>query len=71
MFGPGHALIRPLPGVIPGAGRASLAQGWGRVQFAPADVSGLSLFEEANYQGVRAAEATLRQLGVRHRTSLA
>jgi monoamine oxidase len=67
----GHAMIRPLTGVITSAGRAALAQGWGRVQFAHADLSGLSLFEEANYQGVRAAEATLRQLGVRHNTSLA
>ena len=66
----GHAMIRPLPGVITAAARAALAEGWGRVQFAHADVSGLSLFEEANYQGVRAAEATLRQLGVRHRSSL-
>jgi hypothetical protein len=67
----GHAMIRPLPGVISAPGRAALAQGWGRVQFAHADLSGLSLFEEANYQGVRAAEATLRQLGVRYHSSLA
>ena len=71
VFRHGHAMIRPLPGVITAPGRAALARGWGRVQFAHADVSGLSLFEEANYQGVRAAEATLRQLGVRHRSSLA
>ncbi len=71
IFRHGHAMIRPLPGVITGSGRAALAQGWGRVQFAHADVSGLSLFEEANYQGVRAAEATLRQLSVRHSSSLA
>jgi monoamine oxidase len=70
VFRHGHAMIRPLPGVITASGRAALAQGWGRVQFAHADVSGLSLFEEANYQGVRAAEATLRQLGVRHNSSL-
>lgn len=70
VFRHGHAMIRPLPGAITAAGRAALAQGWGRVQFAHADVSGLSLFEEANYQGVRAAEATLRQLGVRHSSSL-
>ena len=70
VFRHAHAMIRPLPGVITAAGRAALAQGWGRVQFAHADLSGLSLFEEANYQGVRAAEATLRQLGVRHSTSL-
>ena len=70
VFRHGHAMIRPLPGVITAAGRAALAQGWGRVQFAHADVSGLSLFEEANYQGVRAAEATLRQLSIRHSSSL-
>jgi hypothetical protein len=70
VFRHGHAMIRPLPGVITAAGRAALAQGWGPVQFAHADVSGLSLFEEANYQGVRAAEATLRQLRVRHHSSL-
>ena len=70
VFRNAHAMIRPLPGVITGAGRAALAQGWGRVQFAHADVSGVSLFEEANYQGVRAAEAVLRQLGVRHSSSL-
>jgi len=71
VFRHGHAMIRPLPGVITDAGRAALAQGWGRVQFAHADLSGLSLFEEANYQGVRAAEATLRRLGVRYSSSLA
>ena len=70
VFRHGHAMIRPLPGVITAAGRAALAHGWGRVQFAHADVSGLSLFEEANYQGVRAAEATLRRLSVRHSSSL-
>ena len=70
IFRHGHAMIRPLPGVITATGRAALVPGWGRVQFAHADVSGVSLFEEANYQGVRAAEATLRQLRVRHRSSL-
>jgi len=71
VFRNGHAMIRPVPGVIGAPGRVALAQGWGRVQFAHADLSGLSLFEEANYQGVRAAEATLRRLGVRHSSSLA
>jgi hypothetical protein len=70
VFRHGHAMIRPLPGVVTATGRAALARGWGRVQFAHADLSGLSLFEEANYQGVRAAEATLRQLRVRHGSSL-
>jgi hypothetical protein len=70
VFRHGHAMIRPVPGVIGAPERRALARGWGRVQFAHADLSGLSLFEEANYQGVRAAEATLRQLGVRHSSSL-
>ena len=70
VFRHGHAMIRPVPGVIGAPGRTALVQGWGRVQFAHADMSGLSLFEEANYHGVRAAEATLRQMGVRHSSSL-
>jgi hypothetical protein len=40
------------------------------VHFAHADASGMSLFEEANYQGVRAAEAVLRHLGVRFASAL-
>jgi hypothetical protein len=40
------------------------------LQFAHGDVSGLSLFEEANYRGVLAAERTLRRLGVSFASSL-
>ncbi|MDP2795563.1 MAG: FAD-dependent oxidoreductase [Sulfurisoma sp.] len=65
VFRHGHAMIRPVPGTIWSAARRQLARGWGRVHFAHADVSGLSLFEEANYRGVRAAESVLRRLGVR------
>ena len=68
IFRHGHAMIRPLPGTVWQAQRRSLERGLGRVQFAHADVSGMSLFEEANYQGVRAAEAVLRRLGVRSAT---
>jgi len=70
VFRHGHAMIRPLPGTIWQAQRRSFEHGWGRVQFAHADVSGMSLFEEANYQGVRAAEAVLRPLGVRFSSAL-
>jgi monoamine oxidase len=63
VFRHGHAMIRPTPGVIHDPARQALAAGWGRVQFAHADLSGLSLFEEANHQGVRAAERVL--LGLR------
>ncbi len=70
VFRHGHAMIRPLPGVIWSAARQRLAQGWGRMQFAHADVSGMSLFEEANYRGVLAAERVLTQAGVRFSSSL-
>ncbi len=63
IFRHGHAMARPLPGFL--ARRPPLEAGWGRVQFAHADVSGLSIFEEANHQGVRAAERTLASLGHR------
>jgi monoamine oxidase len=70
-FRHGHAMIRPTPGVIHDPARGDLVKGWGRLQFAHADVSGMSLFEEANYQGVRAAEAGLRALGHRVASLLA
>lgn len=70
VFRHGHAMIRPVPGVIWAAQRQRLARGWERVQFAHADVSGLSLFEEANYRGVLAAERVLARLGVRFASSL-
>jgi hypothetical protein len=63
-------MIRPVPGTIWSAARQQLAAGWGAVQFAHADVSGMSLLEEANYQGVRAAEVVLKRLGVRFSSAL-
>ena len=65
-----HAMIRPLPGRLWSQARARMEQGAGNVSFAHADISGMSLFEEANYRGVRAAERTLRRLGVSYRSSL-
>jgi hypothetical protein len=65
-----HAMIRPLPGRLWGGGRAPFEQGRAGLQFAHGDVSGLSLFEEANFRGVLAAERTLRRLGVSFASSL-
>lgn len=59
----GHAMIRPVPGFIWGAARRRAAAPFGPVRFAHSDMSGLSLFEEAQYRGVRAAEDVLRELG--------
>jgi hypothetical protein len=62
-------MIRPLPGVVHDEARRALDSGrhghnggWGRVHFAHADLSGLSLFEEANHWGVAAADRTLARL---------
>ncbi|MBI5899961.1 MAG: FAD-dependent oxidoreductase [Rhodocyclales bacterium] len=65
-----HAMIRPLPGRLWGGAREVFERGLPGLQFAHADASGLSLFEEANYRGVLAAERTLRRLGVSFASSL-
>jgi len=36
--------------------------GKGNIWFANSDVSGISIFEEAQYRGVRAADAALRMV---------
>jgi hypothetical protein len=59
----GHAMIRPLPGFYSGAARRRVAEPLGSVRFAHSDLSGLSLFEEAQYQGERAADEVLGHLG--------
>lgn len=66
----GHAMIRPTPcflwRVAP-AQRAAIRPPFFR---AHSDMSGLSLFEEAHYQGMAAAEAALSSLGHAHETLL-
>jgi monoamine oxidase len=66
----GHAMTRPSPGRLWGGARAPLENSRARIRFAHADVSGLSLFEEANYRGVRAAQEVLARLGVSFANSL-
>jgi hypothetical protein len=56
----GHAMSIPVPGVRGSAALHALRQPSGRVHFAHTDLSGYSVFEEAMYQGVRAAQAVLR-----------
>jgi hypothetical protein len=60
----GHAMVRPIPGFIWGENRGQLADRFGRVHFAHSDMSGISIFEEAQYQGVVAADQVLRELAV-------
>ncbi len=61
----GHAMIRPVPGFLTSSARERLASADGPVQFANSDLSGISIFEEAQYRGVRAADRTLSRLGYR------
>jgi len=66
----GHAMARPLPWALWHGSRFALSGVHGRIQLAHADLSGISLFEEANYRGVLAAERVLRSLGVRFKSIL-
>ena len=59
----GHAMIRPHPGFITSAARREAAQPFRGIEFANTDLSGVALFEESLYHGVRAAEAVLRRSG--------
>jgi len=52
----GHAMITPRPGFVWSAARAAAAKPVGPIHFAHSDLSGVALFEEAFYQGNRAAD---------------
>jgi len=71
VFRNAHAMVRPVPGLIWSDARARFAADGERLRFAHADVSGFSLFEEAQYRGILAAERTLQRLRVRFSSSLA
>jgi hypothetical protein len=66
----GHAMIRPVPGFVWGDARRRAGEPHGAIRFAHSDMSGISLFEEAQYHGVRAAEQVMRELGHAHPSSL-
>ena len=55
----GHAMIRPHPGFIWGEARRKAVRPFRGIHFANTDLSGIALFEEAFYHGVRAAEEVL------------
>jgi hypothetical protein len=55
----GHAMIRPSPGFIFGPDRSAAAAPYRGIHFAHTDLSGIALFEEAFYHGLRAAEEVL------------
>jgi hypothetical protein len=55
----GHAMVQPLPGFVWSEALANSSRPAGRVHFAHTDLSAIALFEEAQYWGIRAAEAIL------------
>ncbi|CAK0750530.1 hypothetical protein CCP4SC76_2140001 [Gammaproteobacteria bacterium] len=60
----GHAMSIPYPGWMVGEARRVFHVPWGRVHFAHSDLSGLSLFEEAQHWGIKAAEGVLGTAGL-------
>ena len=64
IFRNGHAMRRPVPGSIWYGQRQKLADFRSRrITLAHADLSGFSLFEEAQYRGVLAAQRVMSALG--------
>ncbi len=59
----GHAMIRPRPGFIWGGAREKAQQPYRGIHFANTDLSGVPLFEEAFYHGLRAADEVLEERG--------
>lgn len=56
----GHAMAQPLPGMIHGEIRNTLSSSIGnRIHFSHTDLAGISIFEEAFYQGLTAAKKVI------------
>jgi len=66
----GHAMIRPVPGFIWGEARQRAAAPQPPIFRAHSDLSGISIFEEAQYRGVAAAEQAMAFLQHDFRSSL-
>lgn len=59
----GHAMVMPAPGFMWGsAGRLAMPGVFGNVFFAHSDMSGISIFEEAQHRGVTAAREALKSV---------
>lgn len=65
IFRIGHAMPRPAPGFLTHPNRLALCKPASGLAFANTDLSGLSLFEEAQYRGIEAAKYVLSMLGRR------
>jgi glycine/D-amino acid oxidase-like deaminating enzyme len=61
----GHAMVRPTPGLLADPLWRALQDGQDRLFYAHSDLSGLPLFEEAQYRGVLAADRAMAVLSGR------
>ena len=59
----GHAMARPKVGAIFSSERRALTRPQGRILFANSDLSGFSIFEEAQYRGIVSADRALGFMG--------
>jgi hypothetical protein len=59
----GHAMVQPHVGFVWSPARVAAAQPLGSIHFAGTDLSGIALFEEAFYHGIRAADEVLDRIG--------
>jgi len=66
----GHAMVRPRPGFVWGRARRKAAENLDHLYFAHSDLSGFSIFEEAQYRGVLAAEHILGKYRIPFSSSL-
>lgn len=58
----GHAMIRPVPKFIWGSARQEAIKPYGKIYFGHSDMSGISIFEEAQYRGIKASLAALKEV---------
>ncbi len=58
----GHAMARPVPGFLDSEIRRRFAADNGPIYYANSDLSGFSIFEEAQYRGVVGADRALKSL---------
>ena len=63
IFRIGHAMARPTPGFLTNGARKQFGATFGSLVFANSDLSGFSIFEQAQYQGVMAADKILKRMG--------
>jgi phytoene dehydrogenase-like protein len=59
----GHGMVRPTPGTLTSVARRDAARPVGPIHFAHTELSGVALFEEAFFHGLRAAAEVRLSLG--------